>query len=150
MGDFETARARREPGGAPFHSSVSSLALAISIKAEMPSSPPSCPRQPSPSGDTLKLATLPSRFATETTHRHTRLYAAPFSFHWPPIGYSFVARRSRCGGASFQPSVLGKVSRHETFTKSHENSTGSEPCCFFVIFRVGFVSHRLAETRRVK
>ena len=108
------------------------------------------PRQPSPSGDTLKLATLPSRFATETTHRHTRLNAAPFSFHWPPIGYSFVARRSRCGGASFQPSVLGKVSRHETFTKSHENSTGSEPCCFFVIFRVGFVSHRLAETRRVK
>ena len=35
--------------------------LAISIKAEMPSSPPSCPRQPSPSGDTLKRAERQNR-----------------------------------------------------------------------------------------
>ena len=77
----------------------------------------------SPSGDTLKLATLPSRFATETTRHHTRLNTAPFSFHWPPIGYSFVARRSRCGGASFHPSGHGKVARHETFTKFHEKTT---------------------------
>ena len=49
----------------PDRRSYPAVKIAISIKAEMPTSPPSCPRPPSPSGDTLKLATLPSRFATD-------------------------------------------------------------------------------------